>query len=67
MLLSHNFNLFQGELPVLNREQFAQIFIDGLEGGNEITCNFIDNPHWIVEIIFASDSIYCRVGRARML
>ena len=52
MLLSHNFNLYNNELPALNREQFAQVFIDGLKGKDNITCRYIENPHWIVEIIF---------------
>ena len=52
MLLSHNFNLYEGELPALNREQFAQIFIDGLQSQPYTSCKFIKNPHWIVEIIF---------------
>ncbi len=56
MLLSHNFNLFNNELPALNREQFAQIFIDGLSDRDKLSCNSIDNPHWIVEIIFSKQT-----------
>ena len=52
MLLSHNFNLNNNELPALNREEFAQIFIDGLKEKGNIACNYIKNPHWVVEIIF---------------
>ena len=52
MLLSHNFNLFQGELPVLSREEFAQVFIDGLQSNDRISCSPIENPHWVVEILF---------------
>ena len=55
MLLSHNFNLYKDELPALGREEFAQIFINGLKGKNQIACRHIDNPHWIVEIIFPSE------------
>lgn len=55
MLLSHNFNLRNNELPALNREEFAQIFIDGLQGTENIKCSSIDNPHWVVEIIFSTD------------
>lgn len=55
MLLSHNFNLRNYELPALNREEFTQIFIDGLQGKEKIKCGLIDNPHWIVEIIFPTD------------
>lgn len=54
MLLSHNFNLNNNELPALNREEFAQIFIDGLQE-DKITCSQIKNPHWIVEIIFPTE------------
>ncbi len=55
MLLSHNFNLHNHELPALNREEFTQIFIDGLQGKEKIKCGLVDNPHWIVEIIFPTD------------
>lgn len=55
MLLSHNFNLNNNELPALNGEEFAQVFIDGLKGKENITCRHIENPHWIVEIIFPSE------------
>lgn len=53
MLLSHNFNLAQGELPILEREEFAQVFIDGLQEQDNISCKLIDNYHWIVEIQFS--------------
>ena len=52
MLLSHNYNLNNSELPVLNREEFAQIFIEGLQEQPHIRCSLISNPHWIVEIVF---------------
>jgi hypothetical protein len=52
MLLSHNFNLVNGELPALTREEFAQIFIDDLQKQTKISCQLIVNPHWLVEIIF---------------
>lgn len=52
MLLSHNFNLNNNELPALNREEFAQVFIDGLKEKESVTCSYIKNPHWVVEIIF---------------
>ncbi|MGD1921397.1 MAG: DUF2656 family protein [Pleurocapsa sp.] len=55
MLLSHNFNLNNNELPALNREEFAQVFIDGLKENNDISCSYIKNPHWVVEIIFPLD------------
>ncbi|VEP18133.1 conserved hypothetical protein [Hyella patelloides LEGE 07179] len=53
MLISHNFNLSEGELPLLNRDEFAQIFINGLQAKDHIRCNMIENAHWIVEIIFS--------------
>lgn len=53
MLLSYNFNLAQGELPILQREEFAQVFIDGFQAEDRINCKLIDNYHWIVEIQFS--------------
>ncbi|MBE9042810.1 DUF2656 domain-containing protein [Pleurocapsales cyanobacterium LEGE 10410] len=55
MLLSHNFNLRKNELPGLNREEFAQVFIDGLQKRENIKCSYIQNPHWVVEIVFPLD------------
>lgn len=55
MLLSHNFNLNNHELLALNREQFAQVFIDGLKDREDITCSYIKNPHWVVEILFPQE------------
>ena len=52
MLLSHNFNITNNELPALNREQFARVFVDGLKEKEDIQCSYIKNPHWVVEIIF---------------
>ncbi len=55
MLLSHNFNLNNNELPTLNREEFAQVFIDGLSTKDNISCSYIKNPHWVVEILFPTE------------
>lgn len=55
MLLSHNFNLRNNELPALVREDFAQVFIDGLQGTENIKCSYIQNPHWVVEILFPTE------------
>ena len=55
MLLSHNFNLRNNELPALIREDFAKVFIDGLQGKENIECSYIQNPHWVVEIIFPQE------------
>ena len=57
MLLSHNFNLFQAELPELTREQFAEIFSKGLETQAEISASAITNPHWMVEVIYDETQI----------
>ncbi len=51
MLLSHNFDLTDGNTPSLSREAFTQVFIDGFSPDPEIECRQVDNPHWIVEII----------------
>ncbi len=55
MLLSHNFNLRNNELPALEREKFAQVFIDQLQGKDKIECRLIENPHWVVEILFPTE------------
>ena len=55
MLLSHNFSLYNNELPAFNREEFAEVFIEGLQEQKEIECSQIQNPHWIVEIIFPTE------------
>ena len=55
MLLSHNFNLNNNQLPALNREEFARVFIDGLKEKKDISCSYIKNPHWVVEILFPTD------------
>lgn len=60
MLLSHNFNLLNNELPELSRAEFSQVFIDGLQEQEQIICNHIENPHWITEIIFPKDKFEAR-------
>lgn len=57
MLLSHNFDLYNNELPKLTKEQFAQIFIEGFKAQQQITCSLIDNPHWLVEIIYPHEEM----------
>lgn len=52
MLLAHNFDLHNNELPTLSKEEFAKVFVDGLREEPNITCSQIENPHWVVEIIF---------------
>ncbi len=50
MLLSHNFQVSPEFLPALSREDFMAIFAAGL--GDQMRCHLLDNPHWIVEILF---------------
>ena len=63
MLLSHNFSLYNNELPAFNREEFARVFIEGLQEKEEIECGQIQNPHWIVEIIFPAELEAREIGR----
>lgn len=52
MLLSHNFNLSEDVLPALSRTEFTQIFSKGLLPQEDLRCQAIENPHWVVEVIF---------------
>lgn len=52
MLLSHNCTLSDGTVANLSREDFANVFIEGLKSHGDIQCQLIENPHWIVEILF---------------
>jgi hypothetical protein len=54
MLLSHNFQVAPDVLPALSRQDFMAIFAAGL--GEPMRCQMLDNPHWIVEVLFPSDS-----------
>ncbi|WP_223173779.1 DUF2656 domain-containing protein [Gloeobacter kilaueensis] len=57
MLLSHNFDLEPGGIPVLSSAQFASVFIDGLASQPGIRCRYLeDSPHWLVEVLFAADT-----------
>jgi Protein of unknown function (DUF2656) len=51
MLLSHNFDIADANVPVLNREAFTQLFADGFMQQPEVQCRQVDNPHWILEIV----------------
>ncbi len=62
MLLSHNFDITDGSLSALSREEFAGIFSTGLASNQQIQCRLINHPHWIVEILFASDLSPTEVG-----
>ncbi len=55
MLLSHNFALLEGEVHPLNREEFAEVFTEGLDSTAGINCALIDNPHWIVEVSYDTE------------
>lgn len=52
MLLSHNFDISPDVVPALSREAFSAIFQDGLSA--PIQCRLVDNPHWVVEVLFPS-------------
>ncbi len=52
MLLSHHCTLPEGQVSTLSRNDFANIFITGLTAHNDIQCSLIENPHWIVEVLF---------------
>ena len=56
MLLSHNFTLIESEVHPLNREQFADVFIKGLDEKSDIECALIENPHWVVEVNYSVDT-----------
>ncbi len=55
MLLSHNCTLPGGQVSTLSREDFADVFIDGLATHTDIQCKLIENPHWIVEVLFEAE------------
>jgi Protein of unknown function (DUF2656) len=50
MLLSHNFDISPEMVPALSREAFTAVFQEGLNA--PIACRMVDNPHWIVEVLF---------------
>lgn len=62
MLLSHNFDITDGSLAALSREEFAEIFRVGLSENPQIQCRSIAHPHWIVEILFAGEIAPAAVG-----
>ncbi len=55
MLLSHNFNVNAGVIPALSRAAFTQIFVDALSDCAQ--SRLVNNPHWIVEVVFDTDRI----------
>ena len=52
MLLSHNCTLPSGQVSELSHDDFANVFIEGLKPYSDIQCSLIENPHWIVEVLF---------------
>ncbi len=52
MLLSHNCTLSEGQVSTLSRDEFANVFALGLQPHRDIQCSLIENPHWIVEVLF---------------
>lgn len=52
MLLSHNCTLPEGTVSLLSRDDFANVFIAGLAAYPDIQCSAVDNPHWMVEVLF---------------
>jgi Protein of unknown function (DUF2656) len=55
MLLSHNFDIPESSAPMLSREAFTQVFIDGFSTHPEVQCRQVDSPHWIVEVVCGSN------------
>ncbi|MBH8553527.1 DUF2656 domain-containing protein [Nostocaceae cyanobacterium CENA357] len=55
MLLSHNFDVSTDIVPVLSREEFTEVFQEGLIAHKNIKCRQVNNPHWIVEILFSPE------------
>jgi Protein of unknown function (DUF2656) len=55
MLLSHNFDITDEQVPALSREAFTQVFVDGFATSPEIKCRQLANPHWILEVIAPAD------------
>ncbi|MBH8566876.1 DUF2656 domain-containing protein [Nostoc sp. CENA67] len=55
MLLSHNFDVSTDIVPALSREEFAQVFMEGLSVHQHLKCRLVNNPHWIVEVLFATE------------
>ncbi len=52
MLLSHNLNISSEIFPQLSREEFTQVFSEGLSQYPLLKCRQLAHPHWMVEILF---------------
>jgi hypothetical protein len=55
MLLSHNFDVSPDLFTALSREEFTAVFVEGLSAQKSLQGRMVDNPHWIVEILFSTD------------
>ena len=55
MLLSHNFDVSPDLFAVLSREEFTAVFVESLSAQKSLPCRMVENPHWIVEVLFATD------------
>ncbi|MEM6451885.1 MAG: DUF2656 family protein [Cyanobacteria bacterium P01_D01_bin.105] len=52
MLLSHNFTLTHDEVHPLSREEFAQVFVQGLGNHSGVQATLISHPHWVVDVSY---------------
>jgi hypothetical protein len=52
MLLSHNFDVSTDIAPALSREEFAEVFQQGLSDRPSCQTRLVSHPHWTVEILF---------------
>ncbi len=57
ILLSHNFDIISNILPKLERNEFNQIFIEGLKEQKNIHFQPLSHPHWMLRISFSVDEI----------
>jgi hypothetical protein len=55
MLLSHNFDVSPDLFAALSREEFTAVFAEGLSAQKTLHCRMVESPHWIVEVLFATD------------
>jgi Protein of unknown function (DUF2656) len=51
MLLSHNFDLIDPNVPPMSRGAFTEMFAEGFSSTPAVQCREVANPHWIVEIV----------------
>lgn len=55
MLLSHNFELPEDTFAKFSREEFTEIFAQGLKQYPKVKCAQLSHPHWMVEILFPTE------------